>query len=278
MRRLFMILGFIFLIVGGYLLYTSYINTPDESVDVTIGQPTGQELTTDSVVGVGQGADNGDRGPAVAAASSLEPEIRVVEFEWPTEFRSGESGSVRVKLRPFGEDGLVAEAQIADNAIQTTPIAFANCYDTHEAKVTAYMRANEFDVQDEFSNATRILHRDQAVEWLWTLTPEEDGSLVFTVRLDVEWTLLPGQADTFSCSTTPPTTFWTQAVQVEVSKVFGLLTIPHASMLGSVLAVLGFIGEIPLMGELIAVIFERRLERGDERRRERRDRRRNRRR
>lgn len=275
MRCLFRILGLVFLIVGGYLLYVAFIVSPDEQAG-TIGDTFETIIAANDNVAVALPGLRGADGPSVAAPAAMTAtESRVVDFEWPSEFRADESGVVRVTLRPLEAGGLQAEAEVGTNTIQSTPIAFGTCYASHQAKVSANIIAPEFEVEEAFTSNSQTLAPNGEVSWRWTLTPEKTGNLVFTVVLNVAW--LP-QTSGFCPLPAEPTTFWSQSVQVEASHVFGLITVPQASMIGTVLAVMGFIGEMPLLSELLAVVFTRRLERGDQRRQRRREDRRNRRR
>ncbi|NDJ87388.1 MAG: hypothetical protein GYB66_16035 [Chloroflexi bacterium] len=317
---IFGLVGLILLAAGGVLLYTVFIDTPEERVETlgvrTIVSEVSVETALDEDLrddyfeqaaeafedGPGAGAnvilenapltENAEvevqtesaeplpEGPAGGGqGGAFEPiEQRVVDLEWPEEFRVGETGAIRLTLKPLPEGGFeVASPEIETNKIISTPITLVDCYDAYDARVTARLVAPDaFEIED---NATETipLSRGQEASWRWSLTPDESGSFVITVSLTMDWSLKPGATPPpNSCQSlaTDRFTFWGQSVQVEANQVFGFITIPQASILGGVLAVLGFVGELPLLSEILGILFERRLERRAERRRDRRARRR----
>lgn len=204
----------------------------------------------------------------------LPTEQRVVEFEWPKQFRSGESASVRVTLKvlPTGQIQ-VSSPEIPSNALIATPIVLTDCHDNYYAEVEGRIFAPEFTVEN-VTSTTQTVQRGSDTTWRWTMTPKKDGVFVFTVVLNLRW--FPRQSSNppadqcLSLARQGVLTIWGQPVQVEVNKVFGLITIPQASIAGTVLAVIGFLGQIPLVTEIASNILEKRMERSAERRRQRR--------
>jgi len=65
---------------------------------------------------------------------------------------------------------------------------------------------------------------------------------------------------------------WGQTVQVEVNYVFGFITVPQASIAGTVLGVVGVVAEIPLLEKFLEIFWNVFLG-GNRRRRQREDRR-----
>lgn len=181
-------------------------------------------------------------GPVVPAAF----EQRVVELEWPSQFRVGGSGTVRVKLKML-EDGTVQPvAEIADNEISAAPIIIPDNYATHTAQLTATLSAPDFTVE-ALNAETQTLERGGEAEWRWTLSADSSGRAVIAVGITLTWV---SKADN-----RPETTLslWGQALQVDVNYVFGSITVPQASIAGTVLAVLGFVAEIPLIDAVLEV-------------------------
>lgn len=181
-------------------------------------------------------------GPVVPAAF----EQRVVELEWPSQFRVGGSGTVRVKLKML-EDGTVQPvAEIADNEISAAPIIIPDNYATHTAQLTATLSAPHFTVE-ALNAETQTLEKGGEAEWRWTLSADSSGRAVIAVGITLTWV---SKADN-----RPETTLslWGQALQVDVNYVFGSITVPQASIAGTVLAVLGFVAEIPLIDAILEV-------------------------
>jgi hypothetical protein len=200
-------------------------------------------------------------------------EQRVVELEWPEQFRTGEGGAVRVTLKPLPDGGLeVSSPEIATNAIFATPISLQNCYADYNAFVTAQIIAPEFDIETPDEDR-KLLREGGEVTWRWTLTPDTEGTFVITLALRMDWEARAGVTPALSiCNDLAARTytFWGQSVQVEVVRVLGLITIDQASLAGTVLAVLGTASQIPFTLEILGVLFERRINRRADARRNRR--------
>lgn len=231
-------------------------------------------LSTGGEGGRGPSAPNFGFDEGQGGMIPLPTEQRVVEFEWPKQFRSGDSASVRVTLKvlPTGQIQ-VSSPEIPSNALIATPIVLTDCHDNYYAEVDGRIFAPEFTVEN-VTSATQTVQRGSDTTWRWTMTPKKDGVFVFTVVLNLKW--LPRQGSNpppdqcLSLARQGVLTIWGQPVQVEVNKVFGLITIPQASIAGTVLAVIGFLGQIPLVIEIASNILEKRMERSAERRRQRR--------
>lgn len=338
--RIFLTLfGIVFLAVGGFMLFTVYINTPDE-VTATLGALTTlEEAASDNELNVfinGQTAGSNSFGgaeldegeidktlaerpttsegrptvdqnevrvqanevisneavtntevfsnPVLAnepintstnivleevagteeieapsgtggGTATFETEERVAELEWPEKFRDGESGSIRLTLRALEEGGLVAEAEIDENTILATPIILTDRYETHDAFITARISAPDFEIEGN-SSAQQQMFEGERVEWRWTLTPEDTGTFIITVGTEVIW-----QPKDPGGQTIGPLPVWGQAVQSDVDQVFGLISIPQASIAGTIIAVIGALLELPFFAEIGSAFLERVLDR-----------------
>jgi hypothetical protein len=195
-------------------------------------------------------APTGDgQGGFIAAASAYEQ--RVVELEWPTTFQVGRSGAVRIKLKMLEGGALQPVAEIADNEVVATPILLTDRYATHNAFVTATISAPDFQI-DAVSPARQQLSRGGEVEWRWTLNSTSAQTSVISLGLAITWEPLPGTTE----SVLPNVPIWGQALQVEVNYVFGLITVPQASIAGTVLAVIGFVSQIPLFDKILEIFWK----------------------
>lgn len=196
-------------------------------------------------------------------------EQRVVELEWPAKFQVGRSGAVRIKLKVLKDGSLQPVAEVAGNEVLATPILITDRYDTHNATVTATLSAPDFKVA-AVSSATQPMTRGGEPEWRWTLRSDSSRTAVIVIGLTLNWE--PKSAGAPPAPTNVP--IWGQTLQVEVNYVFGLITVPQASTAGTVLAVLGFVMEIPLLGKVLEtlwdIVFGRRDRRRDTRSRSRR--------
>jgi hypothetical protein len=225
------------------------------TTDVVVDAATQVEVLSLDIQTAGPAPD-GQGGPVAGTY-----EQRVIELEWPSAFRVGGAGSVRVKLKMLADGSLQPVAEIADNEVLATPILITDRYDTYTATVTATLSAPEFQV-DWLSEPTQVLERGGELEWRWTLQADRSGTSVIALGLNINWQ--PNQGGTPLSAT-----IWGQAVQTETNYVFGGLTVPQASLAGAVLAVVGFVSETPLLFDILKVlwriVFPRRRRRDDRR-------------
>jgi hypothetical protein len=231
----------------------------DANSDVTVAPRAGGQITTFSAPGTG-GAG------AVAQ--------RVVEFEWPDEFRVGSSGVVRIKLKVLDEGALQPVAEIEGNEVVATPIILNDRFaDGYNAHIQATISAKDFDVEwlNEPVQMLTVDNPNRPLEWRWTLEADGAQTSVIAVGLTLSWVTPAGQPHP---SVPQNVAIWGQAVEVEVNHVLGLITVPQAGILGTVLAVLGFIGQLPLLGMVLEAFWGALFDRATDRRRDRRRRRR----
>jgi hypothetical protein len=245
----------------------------DATNNVPIGNPVqnNEILTSDTnvqVIGLagGSGDGGGQGGEGQGGASGGFTEQRVVELEWPEEFRNGESRTVRITLKALpGGVMTVSASEIQSNTLLATPIVITDYYTTHVAYVTARVVAPEYEIESAGTTANIPMERGQEVSWRWTLKPTDTGTFVITFGIEVLWQ----PRDPNTALPIGPFPIWGQSVQTEVHQVLGGITIPQASLAGGVLGVLGAISQLPFMGEIFSLLFERNLNRGAERRRQR---------
>ncbi len=214
-------------------------------------------LTTDIVIGdqtaiaiapLAQQAEVAD-GQGGLAPSAAGYEQRVVELEWPDHLPVGRAGSVRVKLKMLESGALQPVAEIGDNEVVATPILITDRYDTHVALVTATLSAPDFSVES-VNIPTQPLARGGEAEWRWTIRADDAQTSVIALGLAISWE--PQVAGAQPITNVP---IWGQAVQVQVDYVFGLITVPQATIAGTALAVLGFIAEVPLLGRFLELLL-----------------------
>ena len=240
------------------------------TTDITLNDATAVEVAP-IASGVASPGDTGQGGMLNTAAGY---EQRVVELEWPQEFQVGRGGSVRIKLKMLEGGALQPVAEIADNAVVATPILITDRYDGYDAFVTATLSAPDFHIED-VTPMQQPLQRGGEAEWRWTLTASNSHTSIISLGLAITWVPKPGYS---AGPTNVP--IWGQTLQVETRYVFGLITVNQASYLGTALAVVGFVAQIPLADKLIEFFWgllfggrRRRRRREEEDRRNRRSRR-----
>lgn len=217
--------------------------------------PSAQELSNEVVVPLATMAFTAEGEPPPPAPIV---EQRMVELEWPQQFRLGGSSLVRLTFKAMGDGSIQPVAEFEGNTVVATPILLTDRYDTHDAVAEAMLAAPTFAV----ASATPLeqpLRRGETVEWLWTLSPEEAGEQVLALSITVRWTPRGG-------GVSDSITVWNEALPVQVGQIFGL-TVPQAGIAGTVAAVLGVVLEIPFLDSILGFLWGRRPRR---RRRERR--------
>jgi hypothetical protein len=191
---------------------------------------------------------DGQGGPT---ASTSGYEQRVIELEWPGEFQVGRSGAIRLKLKTLDSGALQPVVEVAGNEVLATPILITDRYDEYDAFVTATIAAPDFSIQST-SPVTQPMQRGEAVEWRWTLESTESHTSVISLGLAITWDAkIAGQAPG---PTNVP--IWGQTLQVDVNYVFGLITVPQASIAGTALAVLGFVAQMPLLEKFLEIFLD----------------------
>ena len=246
----------------------------EQTADVQLTAPLTTDIVLDDTTQVevaplaeGDGTATGP-GQGGMGSATLGYEQRVVEIEWPRTFYVGRAGSVRVTLKPLAGGALQPVAEVEGNEVLATPILIADRYDAYNAYVTAAISAPDFSVES-VTPATQPLMRGGEAEWRWTLKAENAQKSVIALSLTLSWE--PKQAGDPPGPQNVP--IWGQALQVEVNYIFGMLTVSHASLLGTVLGVLGLIAQFPLLEKvleiMLAILFGRDRRSKDERRRHR---------
>lgn len=174
-------------------------------------------------------------------------EQRTVELEWPRSFRVGGNGAVVLTLKALPTGDVEAVAEIADNQVIATPILIQDRYDEYEAQFTARLVAPDF-TSEELTPQMQVLGRGEEGTWRWSLkAPDDSGAFVINIVINLAWQPKPNSG----VQPIQARNIWGQALQVDVNYVFGSVTVPQASTLGTVLAFVGFAIQIPLLAEIL---------------------------
>ena len=189
-----------------------------------------------------------DQGGMTTTAAGYEQ--RVVELEWPNKFQVGRAGSLRVTLKALSGGALQPVAEIQGNEVLATPILITDRYDTYDAVVTATISAPDFHVES-VSPVSQPLQRGGEADWRWTLKSDSAHTAVISLGITIGWTPKPGQ----SGQPLPNVPIWGQTLQVKVGHVLGLISVPQANIAGTVLAVIGFVAQIPMADKILGVFW-----------------------
>lgn len=215
------------------------------TTDIVLDQNTQVQVASIATAGgttiSGQGGSSGTAGGY---------EQRVVNLEWPKNFQVGRGGLVRIKLKVLSGGALQPVAEVAGDEVLATPILITDRYATHDAYVTATISAPDFKVK-AVTPAEQAMPQGSEPEWRWTLTASNSSNSIVSLGLMISWQPKAGSGQ--AALTNIP--IWGQTVQVEVNYVFGLITVPQASTAGTVLAVIGFVSQIPMADKIIEIFW-----------------------
>lgn len=147
--------------------------------------------------------------PATAPAPTDSAEARLVELEWPTRMRLGDSEGVRLALIPSA-GGYTATVEFPDNTVITQAITISQI-----GGYTLYGVARLDGVGFQIAPAAEQvvpLPLGEPVVWRWTLTPRSAGQHRLTVDLRLRWV----------GATTRETQVYSKALTVDVLSFLGL--------------------------------------------------------
>jgi hypothetical protein len=111
-------------------------------------------------------------------------EGRVIELEWPTRLRLGDSDSVRLTLVAT-QEGYVITQEFPENQVLTQTVNVARPAG-YELFGVARLESVGFEIAPSAEQVTR-LPVGESVTWRWTLTPRAAGQQRLTVNLLLRW-------------------------------------------------------------------------------------------
>jgi hypothetical protein len=214
--------------------------------DIVLDESTGVEVAPLALEANTAPIDtaSGQGGPSMMGSY----EQRVVELEWPAHFRVGQADTIRIKFKMLDGGSVQPVAEIGSHEVLGTPILITDRYDLYDATVTAAISAPDFNVT-YLTNSTQSLERGGEPEWRWSLKSNKAQSSVIVLTLSITWTPKSG-------GTPLQTTIWGQSVQAEVDYVIGTITVPQASYIGTGLAVLSIVAQIPLLSKVLDILWD----------------------
>ena len=118
-------------------------------------------------------------------------ELRVVELEWPTSLRLGESDVLRLALVP-SVDGYTARAEFDEHPIATDEIPLDRP-PSYILRAVARLDGPGFEIAPGGDQA-RLVPVGEAVTWRWSLAPRAPGKQRLSVSLLLRWEPEPGSA------------------------------------------------------------------------------------
>jgi hypothetical protein len=122
--------------------------------------------------------------PTIAPRPTELVEARVIEVEWPTRVRLGDSESVRVTLIPY-TTGYLVTTEIEGNTTITQSVNVARP-EGYELFGVARLEGVGFDLAPD-GERVNPLPAGESVTWRWTLTPRSPGQHRLTLNLLLRW-------------------------------------------------------------------------------------------
>ena len=141
-------------------------------------------------------------------------ETRIVELEWPPEMRLGESDLVRIALIP-SYDGYSVTVEFEGNQTITKPVQVERP-ENYDLFAIGQLVGAGFTIKEE-ANAKKLLPPGQAIDWRWSIQPNQAGQQRLALTLKLRWepsagaASLPKEADLFS-----------KGLNVNVASVLGM--------------------------------------------------------
>jgi hypothetical protein len=156
--------------------------------------------------------------PALPTPVSPSPtavfEERIVELEWPSRLRLGDSDVLRLSLVPSAE-GYVVQADFPEHAIDAETVQVEQ-RSGYELSGVARLDAVGFDVSPE-PEQVRSIPEGESVNWQWVLRPREPGQQRLAIVLWLRWTPLAGEPGPIRESE-----IFSRSLDVAVTSFFGM--------------------------------------------------------
>ncbi|MCC6147371.1 MAG: aminoglycoside phosphotransferase family protein [Anaerolineaceae bacterium] len=155
--------------------------------------------------------------PAVqATALPVEPvaENRLVELEWPSQMRLGDSDIIRLALTPYKE-GYLVQAEFPEHKIQSQTLVIKRLAG-YTLAAAARLDGVGFEIQPT-GDQPQYLLAGQALTWRWTIRPRAAGQQRLAVMVLLQWLPEPGSA-----LQEHQTLLFSSGLDVRVSSLLGL--------------------------------------------------------
>ena len=143
-------------------------------------------------------------------------EERVVEVEWPTWMRFGESDSVRVSLIP-SEEGYKPVAEFEEHKVEGQEVVVESRLG-YELYGVARLHSSGFDLSPSEEQKKRITYGEK-VTWDWIIAPQQSGQQRLALQLVLRW--VPQAEEVGSVQ---ESTIYDKRLTVEVGSFLGLTT------------------------------------------------------
>lgn len=141
-------------------------------------------------------------------------EERLVELEWPSAMRLGDSDVLRLSLIPSAE-GYVVRTDYAEHQTETQTVQVIR-RSGYELSGVARLDAVGFEVSPQ-AEQERSIPEDQEVNWQWVLTPRGPGQQRLALILWLRWTPVEDQAAPMR-----EVEIFSRSLNIDVGSFFGM--------------------------------------------------------
>ncbi|MBI9050844.1 MAG: phosphotransferase [Anaerolineaceae bacterium] len=141
-------------------------------------------------------------------------ENRLVELEWPSTMRFGESDIVRMSLVP-DEEGYQVTAEFPDHSTQTQTIIVKRS-ENYLLYGIARLDGAGFEIAPN-QDQKYILPENETVHWRWSIAPESSGQQRLSISLVLRWEPEPGTNGLIRESLA-----FSRALNIQVKSVLGM--------------------------------------------------------
>ncbi len=141
-------------------------------------------------------------------------EARVVELEWPSSLRLGDSDVVRLSLIP-SKDGYTVTTEYPEHLVQSQDVPI-NRPGGYDLQALARLDGVGFEISPGAEQAG-YLPQGETVTWRWSLTPRSPGQQRLSISLRIRWIPQPGVQGSLRESLA-----YSRSLDVQVRSFFGM--------------------------------------------------------
>ena len=168
--------------------------------------------------------------PTTAPAALPAVEDRLVELEWPSAMRLGESDVIRLSFMP-SQEGYTVTAEFPEHQAVTRTVAVKRP-PSYDVFAVARLDHTGFDLSPEEEQAQELPPAEPVI-WRWSLTPRSTGQHRLAVSLKLRWAPQAG-----ATGSQRESIVYSRALDIQVSSFLGL-TPSQATTAGMAGVVLG---------------------------------------
>jgi len=169
-------------------------------------------------------------------------EKRIIELEYPTQMRLGDSDIIRSALIPT-KDGFTVTAEFPDHQVVTDTVTVARP-GGYDLFALARLDAVGFDLSPQ-AEQTQVVNPDERTTWRWSLTPRSAGQQRLSISITLQW-----RPQINNPNPIREITIYSKGLNVQVTSFFGLTT-RQAAMMGMIGLGIGVTFSLPLAASLL---------------------------